>query len=237
MQCLSRSGGRGKLLNNEQEKAIVAMVVANNELKLREIQASQEMFENINSISQTTITRTLAKHRVCMKQLYTVDITICAAIAYTGLLRHRSQVGPDNTAFLAFLNDLHQLLVPQEDDEGDRTFVVTWDRVVFHHSQVVTAWFRDHPKLLPLFLPPYSPFLNPIEDFFPAWRWKAFDHKPHDQITLLDAMDAGCRDIAVEDCQGWIRHSKHFFPRCIALEDIRCHVDENMWPNSDDRRD
>lgn len=76
MQRLPRSGGRGRLLNNEQELAIVEMVVANNAMKLREIQArivqDQEMFQNINSISLTTITRTLDKHRVRMKQLYTV---------------------------------------------------------------------------------------------------------------------------------------------------------------------
>lgn len=166
------------------------------------------------------------------------NITMCAAIGHTGLLLHKCQVGPYNTErLLAFLDDLYLHLVPQEDDEGNRTFVITWDNVAFHHSQAVTAWFRDHPILVRLFLPPYSPFLNPIEEFFSAWRWKVYDHRPHDRMTLLDAMDAGCRDIAAEDCQGWIRHSKRFFPRCIALEDIRCDVDENMWPNPDDRRD
>ena len=47
------------------------------------------------------------------------------------------------------------------------------------------------------FLPPYSPFLNPIEEFFSAWRWKVYDRQPHTQMTLLAAMDAA-----------WIRHSK-----------------------------
>jgi len=35
-------------------------------------------------------------------------------------------------------------------------------------------------------------------------------------------------------CQGWIRHARRFFPRCIALDDIRCDVDENLWPNAED---
>lgn len=76
MQRLPPSGGRGKLLSNDQELAIVEMVVANNEIKLHEIQtrivADHEIFDNIGSISLTTITRTLSKHRVRMKQLYTV---------------------------------------------------------------------------------------------------------------------------------------------------------------------
>lgn len=76
MQRLPPSGGRGKLLNNDQELAIVEMVVANNAIKLHEIQTriveDHEIFDNIDSISLTTITRTLSKHRVRMKQLYTV---------------------------------------------------------------------------------------------------------------------------------------------------------------------
>ncbi|KAL1254855.1 hypothetical protein QQF64_012916 [Cirrhinus molitorella] len=76
MQRLPPSGGRGKLLSNDQELAIVEMVVANNAIKLHEIQtrivADHEIFDNIDNISLTTITRTLSKHRVRMKQLYTV---------------------------------------------------------------------------------------------------------------------------------------------------------------------
>jgi len=165
---------------------------------------------------------------------------MCAAISNAGSLLHKCQVGPYNTErLLAFLDDLHQRLVPEQDQEGEnrRTFVITWDNVAFHHSQAVTAWFEVHPRLICLFLPPYSPFLNPIEELFSTWRWKVYDHQPHDQLSLLEAMDAGCRDITVDDCQGWIRHSKRFYPRCIALDNIRCDVDENLWPNPEDRRD
>lgn len=73
MQRLPPSGRRGKLLNNDQE---LEMVVANNAIYLHEIQTriveDHEIFDNIDSISLTTIMRTLSKHRVRMKQLYTV---------------------------------------------------------------------------------------------------------------------------------------------------------------------
>ncbi|KAI2650103.1 dTDP-glucose 4,6-dehydratase [Labeo rohita] len=239
MQRLPPSGRRGKLLSNDQELAIVEMVVANNAIKLHEIQtrivADHEIFDNIDSISLTTITRTLSKHRVRMKQLYTVPLKR----SYDDNMS-RCQVGPYNTErLLAFLNDLHQRLVPEQDQEGEnmRTFVITWDNVAFHHSQAITTWFEVHPRLVSLFLPPSSPFLNPTEEFFSAWRWKVYDHQPHDQMSLLEAMDAGCRDITVDDCQGWIRHTRQFYPRCNALDNIRCDVDENMWPNPEDRRD
>ncbi|KAL0184679.1 hypothetical protein M9458_020375, partial [Cirrhinus mrigala] len=81
------------------------------------------------------------------------------------------------------------------------------------------TWFTTHPRMVMVFLPPYSPLLNPIEEFFSARR------------SLLHAMDAACEDITGDHCRGWLRHSHRFFPRCIARENIRCDVDENLWPH------
>ncbi|XP_048826950.1 uncharacterized protein LOC125704854 [Brienomyrus brachyistius] len=287
------------------------MVIADNEIKLKDIQSriveDNLVFGNIAEISITSISRTLAKHRVRMKTLCKVpfernserikelrhqyvqrameleanevpheiiyvdeagfnlakrrrcgrnitgqratvtvlgqrgaNITMCAAISNNSALLHKCQIGSYNTdRLLLFLEDLHERLVPEVErgQVGDHLpiYVITWDNVAFHHSRAVTAWFDAHPRMMSHFLAPYSPFLNPIEEFFSAWRWKVFDHRPHDQMSLLDAMDAACQDITAEHCQGWIRHAKRFFPRCLAREDIRCDVDENMWPNAEDR--
>ncbi|XP_044056780.1 uncharacterized protein LOC122878265 [Siniperca chuatsi] len=72
-QRLPTSGRRGKLLSEDQEHAIVGLVIADNVIKLREIQTriveDNLVFHNVESISLTTIARTLTKHRVQMKQL------------------------------------------------------------------------------------------------------------------------------------------------------------------------
>ena len=96
------------------------------------------------------------------------NITMCAALSNDGLLLHKPLIGPYNKERLvSFLDELHNQLVPAE-ERGARncpTFVVVWDNVAFHH-------FAAHPRMSVLFLPPYFPFLNPIEEFFSAWRWK-----------------------------------------------------------------
>ncbi len=51
----------------------------------------------------------------------------------------------------------------------------------------------------------------------------------------MEAMNAGCLAIGAEDCQGWIRHARRYFPRCIARENIQCDVDENLWHNRQER--
>ncbi len=44
-------------------------------------------------------------------------------------------------------------------------------------------------------------------------------------------------NITAESCRGWICHSRRYFPRCIARDDIRCDVDETMWPDREERLD
>ncbi|KAJ4940174.1 hypothetical protein JOQ06_026483 [Pogonophryne albipinna] len=167
------------------------------------------------------------------------NITLCAAISTQGVLAHIPVMGAYNSQrVLAFLDVLYDRLVPPEErDQVRLVHVVIWDNVAFHHSRDVRAWFEAHPHMAMEFLPPYSPFLNPIEEFFSAWRWKVYDHHPHDRMPLLDAMNAGCRDISAESCQGWCRHARRYFPRCLAREDMRCDVDEAMWPDRRQRAD
>ena len=56
-------------------------------------------------------------------------------------------------------------------------------------------------------------------------------------MPLLNAMAAAAHEMGAEECQGWIRHARRFFPWCIAREDIECDVDESMCPHRQDRRD
>ncbi|KAA0716150.1 hypothetical protein E1301_Tti015860 [Triplophysa tibetana] len=161
------------------------------------------------------------------------NITMCAAISEDGVVGRRPCVGSYNAALLiAFLDELNQVC-----RADGVTYVIVWDNVQFHHARMVQAWFQAHPQFLTLYLPPYSPFLNPIEEFFSTWRWKVYDRHPHEQVTLLQAMDDGCNDITAEQCQAWICHARRFFPRCLANENIHCDVDENLWPNPQDRVD
>ncbi|XP_060716614.1 insertion element IS630 uncharacterized 39 kDa protein-like [Tachysurus vachellii] len=142
------------------------------------------------------------------------NITLCATISTTGVVAHNAVSGPYNTArLLYFLNLLNEILFPQGDQEQMvRNFVVVWDNVQFHHSALVREWFENHPQFRMVFLPPYSPFLNTIEEFFSSWRWKVNDRIPYNQVSLLQVMEEACGDTGAQACQGWIQHSRRFFP-------------------------
>jgi len=61
----------------------------------------------------------------------------------------------------------------------------------------------------------------------------------HTLENLLRPMELACvdNDIPVENFQRWIRHSRAFFPRCLARDNIACNVDEVMWPDAAQRHD
>ncbi|KAL7868696.1 hypothetical protein SRHO_G00100800 [Serrasalmus rhombeus] len=139
---------------------------------------------------------------------------------------------------VSFLDELKNLLnLPQEEEPEQPSYVVIWDNVRFHRAALVNDWFTNNPQFVVLHLPPYSPFLNPIEEFFSAWRWKVYERRPHERVALLQAMEEACDDIHADDCQGWIRHARRFFPRCLAREKIAADVDEVLWPDQDQRSD
>lgn len=164
------------------------------------------------------------------------NITLCAAMSLRGLLHHHAKLGPYNAQhIITFIDALHDAVV-QDGPEQPR-FVVVWDNVSFHRAALVQNWFTNHDQFEVLYLPPYSPFLNPIEELFSVWRWRVYDRQPHARMPLLQAMEQACRDIEVRSIQGWIRHTRGYFPRCLAREDIACDVDEILWPDPNRRQD
>ncbi|KAI2645544.1 Insertion element IS630 uncharacterized 39 kDa protein [Labeo rohita] len=170
------------------------------------------------------------------------NITTCAGISNDGVLCRIPAIGLNNTErLITFLNALHERLIPPEERRllrpGMPLFIIIWDNVAFHHSRLVNEWFGVHPRMMMLFLPAYSTFLNPIEEFFSAWRWNVYDHHPYEQMPLLNECNDCC--CPRNGCRGMSRLDKarRFFPRGIARKDIECDVDEAMWPHRQDRRD
>ncbi|KAG0782662.1 hypothetical protein G6F16_006659 [Rhizopus arrhizus] len=70
----------------------------------------------------------------------------------------------------------------------------------------------------PLFMSPYSPFLNPIEE-----RWSKIKSNikraPLDENSILTPhIVQACQRVTIDDCLDWIRHSESYWDRCINKE-------------------
>jgi transposase len=132
------------------------------------------------------------------------NISICAAMSEEGFLHERLRPGAYNgDEFCIFLVELFAVL---ERLRRSHCWIIL-DNVRFHHSASasVTACATRFGHHL-VFLPPYSPMLNPIESLF--GKWKTLIRTQGVSLScdqLLEYMSAARFEITVSDCLGWIR--------------------------------
>lgn len=89
-----------------------------------------------------------------------------AAINYeTGQVHHREEEKADVAAFIRFLRDL-LMAYPS----GKIAMVLDNSRI--HHATELQPFLKKHDRLHLVFLPPYSPNLNPVEGL---WLWLKAD--------------------------------------------------------------
>lgn len=88
------------------------------------------------------------------------NLTAIVAISMAGLVHYKLVEGAANaTIFYEFLDELERHLPSNP--------VLIMDNVRFHHGQLVRRWINEHSQSVRVeYLPPYSPELNPIEEFF-----------------------------------------------------------------------
>ncbi|XP_038138342.1 uncharacterized protein LOC119781817 [Cyprinodon tularosa] len=117
------------------------------------------------------------------------NITLCAAMGLEGLVHRQAVLGSYNTQhLLTFLEELKDILLDrQQHHPGPEhpIYVIIWDNVHFQTTNQISEWFTTNSNhFLNVCLPPYSPFLNPIEEFFSSWRWKVYDRQPYTRAVV-----------------------------------------------------
>ncbi|XP_045915472.1 uncharacterized protein LOC123977049 isoform X2 [Micropterus dolomieu] len=181
------------------------------------------MFNNVGSISLPTIARILKRHQVSIKQLNCVPFErnadrvkqmrteyVQRVMELDAEYDHHKFIYLDEAGFnLAktsrrgrnFIGQRATIQVP-----GQRGANITMCAAI---SEDGVVGRRPHigpynAALLVTFLDE----LDQTEEFFSAWRWKVHDRHPHEQVTLLQAMDDACNDITADQCQAWIRYAR-----------------------------
>ena len=94
-------------------------------------------------------------------------------------------------------------------DGSSSKSIAVMDNCAVHHVPIVEDLFGDAGILL-IWLPPYSPDLNPIEEAFSSV--KAYLKRHHDilQLSSVDPVpiiQAAFDQITKQHCNGWISHS------------------------------
>lgn len=95
--------------------------------------------------------------------------------------------------------------------------IIVGDNVAFHRSQCVREVIENAGHWL-FFLPPYSPFLNPIENMFSKLKGCVKQARPTDEIDLMNKINNATSTITGSDCDGYFRSMLGFLTPCMNRE-------------------
>lgn len=144
------------------------------------------------------------------------NYSIAAAMNSSSLYLFQIQDRPYNAEhFGEFLTNLINHL--QEDDIQGAHFVM--DNVRFHRTEEILQLIRAHGHF-PIFLPPYSPFLNPIEELFNQWKCLVKRREPNNEDELYNAVHNASEAINEQNCNNYIRHMESYLGDCLNRTEI-----------------
>jgi len=155
------------------------------------------------------------------------NLSVCAAIDINGPIHYFAKYHAFNQEdFIGFLSALSEKLNTSIKN------VLIFDNVAFHKTSRVQAFLREN-NLQFMFLPPWSPMLNPIEECFSKVKNCIASQRSCSNSALLAAVSTAFASVTKDDCSGWFRHAKEFFPQCLNEQPIQSHPE----PLLDDYQD
>ncbi|THV06429.1 hypothetical protein K435DRAFT_960414 [Dendrothele bispora CBS 962.96] len=132
--------------------------------------------------------------------------SLVAALSTNGYIAAKAIEGSyDAAEFFSFILDD---VVPQMNAYPGDQSVLIMDNARIHHNEALKEALNSQGIML-IYLPPYSPDLNPIEESFSTWKAYLQANgvliRTHDDpiLALLDS--CGC--ITAEMAVGWFRHA------------------------------
>ncbi len=146
---------------------------------------------------------------VCKRLLHRGQrISAVAAMCSEGVIALELGEGTYNgDRFLEFITGI---LIPEmlQFDGSSPRSVLVLDNCSIHHTAPVLQLLNT-AGILTMFLPPYSPDLNPAEELFSYVKYYL---KQHDDILQAvrdpkPIIEAAFKSVFTEDCLGWIGHS------------------------------
>ncbi|MBA4719389.1 MAG: IS630 family transposase [Nitrosopumilus sp.] len=135
-------------------------------------------------------------------------ISAIVAMSADGVEAYEMSVGTTNS--MKFFDFLRGSLIPSMNTFPGKHSILILDNCTIHHSQHIKD-FLHSMEILPFYLPPYSPDLNPIEELFSYMKYYLKQHE--DLIESLPSpipvIEAALDSVTSAHCTGWINHSNY----------------------------
>jgi len=93
------------------------------------------------------------------------------------------------------------------------------DNVRFHKTELITNLIQSHGHRA-VFLPPYSPFLNPIENLFNQWKNFIKRGQLQNENKLYELVNNSSEQITSIRCMNYYKHMESYLYKCLNREEI-----------------
>jgi transposase len=121
------------------------------------------------------------------------------------------RVGTRTEHFLTYISNVMDVL----DRNNMKGHYLVMDNAPIHTPVKVRELIESRGYRC-LYLPPYSPFLNPIEEFWSKVKAGVRRNSLTADDRLSDRICESVQMVTRADCQAWIRHAVSFFPKVQA---------------------
>jgi transposase len=144
------------------------------------------------------------------------NISVCCVMSKNGTFYYEGQDRPYNSeSFGRFVGELLSIF----ESNGMRNQIIVMDNVKFHHNSEILEKFSSKGHKVK-FLPPYSPFLNPIENMFAQWKQLVRNGSPQNESELLVLIESSFHMISNDHCENYYRHMLGVINKCVDREVI-----------------
>lgn len=148
---------------------------------------------------------------VTVPQIRSRNFSCAAVMSRSSLYYFKVLDKPYNTSF--FREFILEILQKFYAEQITNTLLVC-DNVAFHRNPEIQSLIRANGHET-LFLAPYSPFLNPIEELFSQWKHHVRHAQPRNTEDLLVAINNAAANITEENCKNYVEHMETYYPLCL----------------------
>ncbi|ESK87515.1 transposase orfb [Moniliophthora roreri MCA 2997] len=152
--------------------------------------------------------RSLWGHRAELKALFVHGdcYSLVAVMSTNGYIAIRVVEG--SVESFEFFDFIVKKVVPKMCLFPDAQSVLVMDNCHIHHNKALQD-FLNAAEIMLLYLPPYSPDLNPIEELFSAWKayLRCDAHLIRDANDQILTLFNSCGCITVAKARAWFQHA------------------------------
>lgn len=153
-----------------------------------------------------------------VSRLRSRNLTVCALFGVNGyeVIKHQYS-GFNNLDFASFIHECFEHLRRKGCTDG----IIVMDNAAIHKTAFVRNLCQEQGRgFVVEYLPPYSPFLNPIEESFSKWKQHIRRSAPQNAQELHVLVENSHSIVTPVDARSYYQHSLTYFHDCLTKTPI-----------------